>query len=230
LYGLYPGNQFNLDSSPELYRAAKQTLLLRGDEATGWSMGWKINMWARLLDGNHAYSIIRNLFNPVTTLELKNVGGGLYKNLFDACPPFQIDGNFGFTAGVAEMLVQSHNGYIQILPALPSVWPSGEIKGLVARGGFVIDMKWDEGKIEKLVIHSRLNGVCRIKVSEKMYCKELELRDASIGNNNLLLPKPQSVPFVNSSNSNLVEIQIPSGKLYDWEASAGKTYNLEVRK
>jgi alpha-L-fucosidase 2 len=230
LYGLHPGNQINYYSSPELFRAARQSLLLRGDEATGWSMGWKINMWARLFDGNHAYIIIRNLFKPVGFGEIKSSGGGLYKNMFDACPPFQIDGNFGFTAGVAEMLIQSHGGYIHILPALPEAWPSGEVKGLVARGGFVIDMKWSGGSLQKLTIYSKSGGVCRIKVTGEMTCWETDLTDASGENNNPLLQKPVSVPFVNLSKAILVNLKIPEGKLYELATVAGKTYHFEVRK
>jgi alpha-L-fucosidase 2 len=230
LYGLHPGNQISNETSPELYRAAKQTLLLRGDEATGWSMGWKINMWARLLDGNHAYAIIQNLFKPVGFGEIKYSGGGLYKNLFDAHPPFQIDGNFGYTAGVAEMLVQSHNGYIHLLPALPDAWPSGEVKGLVARGGFEIDLKWSEGKVQKLTVHSRLGGNCRIKVPEEMTCKEADLSDSSVESGNQLLQQPITVPFINTSGAKLADMQIASGKTYQLGTVAGKTYHFESGK
>ncbi|MBL7966380.1 MAG: glycoside hydrolase family 95 protein [Prolixibacteraceae bacterium] len=229
LYPLHPGNQIDFDSSPELMKAAKQTLLLRGDEATGWSMGWKINMWARLLDGNHAYTIIQNLFKPVGFGEKKTSGGGLFKNLFDACPPFQIDGNFGFTAGVAEMLVQSHNGYIHLLPALPSAWPSGEAKGLVARGGFVIDMSWANNKLQNLSIYSRLGGNCRIKVPQEMKCREADLSEPSTENSNPLMRKPAPAPFTNESGTKLVEMEIASGKLYEWETVAGNTYNFELK-
>jgi len=230
LYPLHPGNQISNETSPELYRAAKQTLLLRGDEATGWSMGWKINMWARLLDGNHAYSIIQNLFKPVGFGEIKYSGGGLYKNLFDAHPPFQIDGNFGYTAGVAEMLIQSHNGYIHLLPALPDSWPSGEVKGLVARGGFVIDMRWADGKLQNLSIYSRLGGICRIKVPEEMTCKEADLSDSSAESGNQLLQQPIAVPFINTSGAKLVDMQIASGEIYEWTTVAGKTYQFEEKK
>jgi alpha-L-fucosidase 2 len=173
LYGLHPGNQINPETTPELFNAVKQSLLLRGDEASGWSMGWKINQWARMLDGNHAWKIIGNLFRPVGFGLSQRSGGGLYKNLLDAHAPFQIDGNFGFTAGVAEMLVQSHAGVIHLLPALPDDWPSGKVKGLRTRGGFVIDMEWENHALTKAVIHSTLGGNCRIRTNICCYVKNV---------------------------------------------------------
>jgi alpha-L-fucosidase 2 len=226
LYGLHPGNQINVECSPELFNAAKQTLLLRGDEATGWSMGWKINMWARLLDGDHAFVIVKNLFKPIGFGEVNYTGGGLYKNMLDAHPPFQIDGNFGFTAGVAEMLLQSHNGHIHLLPALPSVWSNGEVKGMVARGGFVVDMKWAEGKIEKLVIHSRLGGQCLIKVAHKITGSAIDLSEPVNEAGSLLLEKPIPVPFIGAERVSSKNNYSPSYYLYNIETVAGKDYEI----
>jgi alpha-L-fucosidase 2 len=157
LWGLYPGNEINWDETPELTKAARQSLIFRGDAATGWSLGWKINFWSRFKDGDHTFKMIQMLMSPAIT------GAGSYPNLFDAHPPFQIDGNFGGAAGIGELMVQSHTQYIDILPALPAALPNGEVKGICARGGFVLDMQWKDGKLVKLIVHSKTGNPLKIR-------------------------------------------------------------------
>lgn len=171
LYGFHPGNQISDKKTPNLFKAVKKTLELRGDKATGWSMGWKINFWARMHDGNHAFKIINNLFSFV---DENNKHGGLYANLFDAHPPFQIDGNFGYTAGVAEMLLQSHTGEIHLLPALPNAWHTGSIKGLKARGNITVNIQWKEAKLVKVCLKSLKNQTVTLRYSDLK--KEVELK------------------------------------------------------
>jgi alpha-L-fucosidase 2 len=168
LWGMHPGSDITWETSPELMDAAKQSLLFRGDEGTGWSLAWKINFWARLLDGDHAYELIRMQFRPVGADEPRfGGGGGSLPNLFDAHPPFQIDGNFGAPAGIVEMLIQSHQGFIDILPALPTALPSGSISGVCARGGFELSYSWAGGELTGLEILSKAGEECKIRYRDQ---------------------------------------------------------------
>lgn len=161
LWGVYPGNDINWNNT-EMMEAARQSLIMRGDEGTGWSLAWKINFWSRFRDGNHAYKLVNMLLSPAEHPG-RNIRGGSYPNLMDAHPPFQIDGNFGGTSGIVEMLIQSQNGEIHLLPALPDALPSGSIKGVRARGGFILDLSWADGKITELKLVSTAGGTCMLR-------------------------------------------------------------------
>ncbi|NCI49550.1 glycoside hydrolase family 95 protein [Sediminibacterium roseum] len=227
LYGLYPSNQVSPYRDPALFQAARTTLVSRGDQSTGWSMGWKVNLWARLLDGNHAYKLISDQLRPAP-VETSGQNGGTYPNLFDAHPPFQIDGNFGCTSGIAEMLVQSHDGAIHILPALPDAWPDGTVSGLVTRGGFVIDVTWVAGKPKTVNIRSTLGGNCRLRFYDEVNVKtNTKLKEAAGPNTNPFFMAPEvKRPLVSPKAPSSAA---PVAKVYEYDmgTKVGGTYRID---
>ena len=222
LYGLYPSNLISPYRNSELFQGAENTLIQRGDPSTGWSMNWKINLWARLLDGNHAYRLMGDQIKLVGRPDSPK-GGGTYANMLDAHPPFQIDGNFGFTSGLTEMLLQSHDGAIQVLPALPDVWKNGSIKGLRARGGFEItDLKWSDGKLDRVTIKSNLGGNCRIRSYSKLVLENgEEIAMAKAENQNPFYQVPEIKTPLVSKSAKLNELSLKPSYLYDINTGPG---------
>ena len=229
LWGLYPGRQIT-PRTPILFEAAKRTLEGRGDHSTGWSMGWKVCFWARLLDGNHAYKLITEQLHPTT--DEKGQNGGTYPNLFDAHPPFQIDGNFGCTAGKSEMFVQSHAGSVHLLPALPDVWKKGSITGLRCRGGFTIDeLNWEDNQLQSVRITSSIGGTLRICTTTPLIFngEKLEVTQTPECDNPLLKSQPIRRPLI-AVNAPINTTTLNKNYIYDIKTVAGKSYLLRKAK
>jgi alpha-L-fucosidase 2 len=227
LFGLFPGTEISPLRSPELASAATQTLIHRGDISTGWSMAWKINWWSRLGDGDHAHSILKAGLTYIGPKNPKYKGGGTFPNLFDGHPPFQIDGNYGGTAGITEMLLQSCDGAIALLPAIPSEWKNGEVKGLKAKGNFTVDIKWENGAITKAVINSALGGTCRIRTKTPVTVTAVASIPASGPNQNAFFKTAPAPPFINNSKEPLKFLPSQQ-KIYeiDFVTEKGKGYTI----
>ena len=228
LYGLFPSNQISAYRTPKLFAAAKNTLIQRSDISTGWSMGWKVNWWAKMQDGNHAYQLIQNQLTPVGV----NVnGGGTYNNLFDAHPPFQIDGNFGCTSGITEMLMQSAEDAIHLLPALPDVWKEGSIGGIRAKGGFeIVEMKWKNAKLVKLTIKSKLGGNLRLRLPNELELSSKTNLKPAMGKNTNPFYQLEDIPDpIIGEQSTIKPLKLKETLLFDVPTQKGIVYTFSIK-
>lgn len=233
LWGAYPGNQVSPYTNPTIYQAVRKSLIGRGDAARGWSMGWKVCQWARMQDGDHALTIIKNqlrLMDPNATIS--DADGGTYANMFDAHAPFQVDGNFGCCAGIAEMLIQSHAGFLHLLPALPTIWKDGEVAGLRSRGGFEVkNLKWDDGEVTSAIILSTLGGNLRLRTHTPLKRTDgaplVALPDDSPTTNGNPLMQPYILPAPIVANPSRIPVTtLPKTYLYDIPTTAGQVIEL----
>jgi alpha-L-fucosidase 2 len=229
LYGLFPSNQVSPYRNPQLFEACRNVLINRGDISTGWSMGWKVNLWARLLDGDHAYKLLSDQLSPIDRKGEDFGGGGTYPNLFDAHPPFQIDGNFGCASGIAEMLVQSHDGAIHLLPALPSKWSTGSVRGLKARGGYIIDMSWKDGTINYLKVHSTLGGQCPIRTNSPFTLSNSSSLKKSVKSSNFFFDNPEIPNPLIANPEALKGLSLKEVYQYEFSTAAGGTYEFGTK-
>lgn len=231
LYAMYPSNQISPYRTPELAAAARTSLVHRGDPSTGWSMGWKVCLWARLLDGNHAWKLIGDqmtLIRSQYTNAPVKTGGGTYPNFLDAHPPFQIDGNFGCAAGIAEMMLQSHDGFVYVLPAIPDAWQTGKVSGLKARGGFEVGIEWQDGKAKEITVTSALGGNLRLRSAVPLTMNGKKLKAAKGNNPNPLYDVTSFSQKQQINNPKAIEKlpELQQTFLYDIPTKKGQTVVL----